>query len=159
MKTERVSTGCWVIPPRLGTLHIILPGKSLQVTCFLLPLSSPTPTSLSSSLSPPSLPIGPCAPRMLGVSAAPPHSLQPSRCLFSLSLQGQFCWTSLWNGIKTNRCPRTLCIAARESLLPRFRHPSAINCCLYEAHAAFLAPSASRGSVLVFAIEWALLAV
>lgn len=50
---------------------------------------------------------------------------------------GQFCWTNLWNGIKTNRCPRTVCIAARESLLPRLRHPLAINCCLYRSACCF----------------------
>lgn len=57
--------------------------------------------------------------------------------LSSLSLQGQFCWTSLWSGIKTNRCPRTLCIAARESLLPQLCQPLAINCCLYPSACCF----------------------
>lgn len=57
--------------------------------------------------------------------------------LFSLSLQGQFCWTSLWSGIKTSRCPRTWRIAARESLLPQFCQPLAINCCSYQSACCF----------------------
>ncbi|XP_033623049.1 DCN1-like protein 4 [Fukomys damarensis] len=38
---------------------------------------------------------------------------------------------------KTNRCPRTICIAVRESLLPQLCHPSAINCCLYQRTGCF----------------------
>lgn len=60
-----------------------------------------------------------------------------SAVLFFLLLQGQFCWTSLWSGIKTSRCPRTVCIAARESLLPQLCQPLAINCCLYQSACCF----------------------
>uniref|UniRef100_A0A8D1T3B3 DCN1-like protein n=1 Tax=Sus scrofa TaxID=9823 RepID=A0A8D1T3B3_PIG len=72
-------------------------------------------------------------------SAHLPRENPHGRVFFSLplSLQGQFCWTSLWSGIKTSRCPRTLCIAARESLLPQFCQPLAINCCLYPSACCF----------------------
>lgn len=76
--------------------------------------------------------------------------------LFFLSLQGQFCWTSLWSGIKTNRCPRTLCIAAKESLLPQLCQPLAINRCLYQSACCFSCTvTLLQGLFLVFAIEWA----
>lgn len=120
-----------------------LPGKSFP--------------SLPLSLSPP-FPIEPGAPCMLGkccTSTPPALTLLPL-----LSLQGQFCWMNLWNGIKTNRCPRTVCIAARESLLPRLRHPLAINCCLYRSACCFSCTVSLLQGCLVFAIEWAsLLAV
>lgn len=83
---------------------------------------------LSFSLLPSPLPVEPSAPCVLGKCST--STTPPALTLLLLSLQGQFCWTNLWNGIKTNRCPRTVCIAARESLLPRLRHPLAINCCL-----------------------------
>lgn len=76
-------------------------------------------------------------------------------CCF-LSPQGQFCWTSLWSGIKTNRCPRTLCIAAKESLLPQLCQPLAINCCLYQSACCFSCTvSLLQGHFSCFAIEWA----
>lgn len=143
MKMERVSTRCWATPPRLGPSHTFLPGKSLP----------------SLLLSPPPFPVEPGA-HACQVSAVPPQHLQPSHLLPLLSLQGPFCWTNLWNGIKTNRCPRTVCIAARESLLPRLRHPLAINCCLYRSACCFSCTVSLLQGCLVFAIEWAsLLAV
>ena len=96
----------------------------------------------------------PCPPHVCSSASEKSHSCVVP-CLSSLSLQGQFCWTSLWSGIKTNRCPRTLCIAARESLLPQLCQPLAINCCLYPAHAAFLARSPFGRDSSVFAVEWA----
>lgn len=151
----------WSLLLPLCSLYAFLPGKSSEPMA-LLPLASPS-TSLLSSLSLfPSLPSSwlsspMCVSQVLGHQVLGLHNISRPHVVYSLSLQGQFCWTNLWNGIKTSRCPRTLCIAARESLLPRLCHPLAINCCLYWSACCFSCTVCLSQGVLVFAVEWAAL--
>nr|AAH31793.1 Dcun1d4 protein [Mus musculus] len=71
---------------------------------------------------------------------------------------GQFCWTNLWNGIKTSRCPRTLCLAARVTVPTVMSPISHKLLSVWKRMLLFLhrQPLAGR-RVSVFAIEWAAL--